>query len=249
MKFSLARTALALAATLTLASCGGGGGGKATYPIKVNVKNVLYPGLVLSTNGMDVPVNPPATAGADVNFSFPNEIEYGQVYNVVPKGGDLSSSPVKYGTQALHQTCLPNTNYPDNLPHTATAGQLATIQVNYVCALNAYPLAGTVKGLTGTGLQLANGSSASVTVTPVTDSTTSKPTGADTTFSLGKVYWNQTYGVTVLTQPAGQTCSVTAGGDNGKGAGTMQDTNTTSSLTDTTGVTNIVVTCVNNASS
>lgn len=96
MKFSLARTALALAATLTLASCGGGGG-KATYPINVKVQNVLYPGLILSTNGMDVPVNPAAKAGDDVNFTFPNQVEYGQVYNVVPKGGDLSTSPVKYG--------------------------------------------------------------------------------------------------------------------------------------------------------
>jgi len=241
MKFSLARTALALAATLTLASCGGGSG-KATYPVHVTVSNLLYEGLILTTNGMDVTVKPPATAGTSVNLTFPNELDYGQVYNVVPKGGDLSTSPVVYGTQPLHQTCLPNTNYPDNLPHTATAGQLATIQVNYVCALNAYPLLGTVKGLTGTGLQLANGSSAQVDVTPLTD-TAGKPTGADTAFSLGKVYWNQTYGVTVLTQPKGQTCTVTAGGDNGKGAGTMKDTNKTDSY-NSPGVTDIVVTCV-----
>lgn len=244
MKFSLARTAVALAATLTLASCGGGSG-KPTYPVHVTVSNVLYEGLVLSTNGMDVSVPKPATDGADVNLTFPNEIEYGQVYNVVPKGSNLSASPVVYGTQPYHQTCLPNTVYPNNLPHTATAGQLATIQVNYVCTLNAYPLTGTVKGLTGTGLVLANGSTSSVTVTPATNSTTSASTGADVTFSLGKVYWNQTYGVTVLTQPSGQTCTVTSGGDNGKGAGTMRDSGTNNSLSDSTGVTDIVVTCVN----
>jgi len=238
MKFSLARTALALAAALTLASCGGGGG-KPTYPINVNVKGLAYDGLILSTNGMDVPVNPPATAGADVNFTFPNGVEYGQVYNVIPKNGDLSKVPYVLGVQAKHQTCLPNTVYPDNLPHTATAGQLATIQINYVCTLNAYPLIGIVKGLTGTGLVLANGSTASTTVTPSTDSAT---IASGVGFSLGKVYFGQTYGVTILTQPQGQTCSVTAGGDNGKGGGTMRDNDGTDSY-NWTGVTDIVVTC------
>lgn len=237
MKFSLARTALALAATLTLASCGGGG--KATYPINVNVKGLTYDGLILSTNGMDVPVTPPATAGADVNFTFPNGIEYGQVYNVVPKNGDLSKVPYVLGVQAKHQTCLPNGTYPDNLPHTATAGQLATIQINYVCTLNAYPLTGIVKGLTGTGLVLANGSSASTAVTASTDSAT---IASGVGFSLGSVYFGQTYGVTILAQPAGQTCTVTAGGDNGKGGGTMKDNDGTDSYI-SPGVTDIVVTC------
>lgn len=237
MKFPLARTALALAAALTLASCGGGG--KPTYPINVTVKGVQYEGLVLSTNGMDVPVNPPATAGADVNFTFPNQVEYGQVYNVVPKNGNVSTLPYVYGVQPKHQTCLPNTVYPDNLPHTATAGQLATIQVNYVCTLNAYPLTGLVKGLTGTGLVLANGSSSSVTVTPSTDSAT---IASGVKFALGNVYFGQTYGVTILAQPAGQTCSVTGGGGNGKGGGTMTDNNGTDSY-NSPGITDIVVTC------
>jgi len=237
MKFSLARTALALATTLTLASCGGGG--KATYPINVNVKGLTYDGLILSTNGMDVPVTPPATAGADVNFTFPNGIEYGQVYNVVPKNGDLSKVPYVLGVQAKHQTCLPNGTYPDNLPHTATAGQLATIQINYVCTVNAYPLTGIVKGLTGTGLVLANGSSASTPVTPSTDSAT---IASGVGFSLGSVYFGQTYGVTILAQPAGQACTVTAGGDNGKGSGTMKDNDGTDSYA-SPGVTDIVVTC------
>jgi hypothetical protein len=239
MKFSLARTALAMAVTLTLASCGGGG--KATYPINVTVSGLQYTGLTMSTNGMDVDVSPPATAGADVSFTFPNNIEYGQIYNVVPKGANLTSSPVSYGKQPLHQTCLPSTSYPNNLPHTATAGQLAKIQVNYVCSVNAYPLTGVVKGLTGTGLIIANGSSSSTSVTAVVDSA-GKAT--DVSFALGNVYWGQTYGVTILAQPANQTCSVTAGGDNGKGGGTMTDTNTSSSLTESKGVTNIEVTCI-----
>lgn len=242
MKFSLARPALALAVMATLASCGGGG--KATYPVNVTVSGLLYPGLTMSTNGMDVDVTPPAKAGDDVSFTFPNGIEYGVIYNVVPKGANLATTPVVYGKQPLHQTCLPSSTYPKSLPHTATAGQLARIQVNYDCVVNAYPLTGVVKGLTGTGLVVANGSSSSTTVSPALD-TNNKPTGADVPLTLGNVTWNQTYGVNVLAQPAGQKCSVTAGGDNGAGGGTMTDTNTSNSLAETKGVTNLVVTCVN----
>lgn len=242
MKFSLARTALALAATLTLASCGGGG--KATFPVHVTVSNVIYPGLVMSTNGQDVAVNPPAVAHADVSFVFPNELQYGDVYNVIPKGEVVTGTTItSYGTQPKHQTCVQNTTYPYSFPITGTAGQLATIQVNYVCAINAYALSGTVKGLTGTGLVLANGSSAStVTVAPATDTTTLLPTGADVAFTMSSVAYGTTYGVTVLTQPAGQTCNLTAGGNGSNpGAGTMDDAAEAAG-----GVTNLVVTCVKN---
>lgn len=242
MTFSLARTALALAATLTLASCGGGG--KATFPVHVTVSNVIYPGLVMSTNGQDVAVNPPAVANADVSFVFPTELQYGDVYNVIPKGEVVTDSVISsYGTQPKHQTCVQNTTYPYSFPVTGTAGQLATIQVNYVCAINAYALSGTVKGLTGTGLVLANGSTATtVTVAPATDTTTLLPTGADVAFTMSNVAYATTYGVTVLTQPTGQTCNVTAGGNGAvPGSGTMDDAAETAG-----GVTNLVVTCVNN---
>jgi len=241
MKFSLARPALALAVMATLASCGGGG--KATYPVNVTVTGLQFPGLTMSTNGMDVDVAPPAKAGDDVSFTFPTEIEYGVIYNVVPKGANLTTTPVSYGKQPLHQTCLPASTYPRSLPHSATAGQLARIQVNYDCTVNAYPLTGVVKGLTGTGLVVANGSSSSVTVSPALDAN-NKPTGADVALVLGNVTWNQSYGVLILTQPTGQKCSVTAGGDNGAGGGVMKDTNTSYSITETKGVTDLVVTCV-----
>lgn len=239
MKFSLVRKALALAATLTLASCGGGG--KATFPINVTVTNVLYPGLILSTNGMDVAVAPPATAGANVSFVFPNQIDYGTTYSVIPKGSDLSAATIVYGSQPQHQTCLPSTTYPTNFPNYGTAGQLASIQIYYDCSINAYALQGTVKGLTGTGLVIANGSSSSIAVSPVLDATTSLPTGADTTFALASVPYSLTYGVSVLTQPTGQTCTVTSGGANGQGVGTMDDTAEAAG-----GVTDLVVTCVTN---
>jgi hypothetical protein len=237
MKFSLARPALALAIMATLASCGGGG--KAMFPINVTVTNVQYPGLILTSNGQDLTINPPATAGQDVVTAFPNAIEYGQQYEVVPKGATVVNHAATGGAQPKHQTCSPVT-----FPAYGTAGQLAKIDVRYACAINAYALSGTVKGLTGTGLVLANGSTTgTIAVSPALDAN-QKPTGADVTLTMNSVPYGTTYGVTVLTQPTSpnQTCTVT-GGANGKGGGTMDDA---AEAAATPGVTNLVVTCVTN---
>lgn len=235
MKFSLARPALALAVLATLAACGGGG--KATFPINVTVSNLQYPGLVLSTNGQDLTVNPPATAGQDVVLTFPNELEYGQIYEVVPKGATVVNHAASGGAQPKHQTCSQNL-----FPAYGTAGQLAKIDIRYLCSINTYQLTGTVKGLTGTGLVLANGSTTgTIAVSPALDAN-QKPTGADVALIMNPVPYNTTYGVTVLTQPTSpaQTCKVT-GGANGTGGGTMDDAAEAAN-----GVTNLVVTCVNN---
>jgi len=231
MKFSLARPALALAITVTLASCGGG---KATFPINVTVSNLQYPGLILSTNGMDYTVNPPSTPGQDVTFVFPNQIEYGQTYDVIPQGQVVTNGTVTaLGKQPAHQTCSSPT-----FPKSGTAGQLAKIDIHYVCAVNTYALTGTVKGLTGTGLTLANGSTyLPVGVDPAVDSA-GAPTGADVTLTMNPVPYGATYGVTVLTQPKDQTCTIT-GGANGTGGGTMDD-----QAEKDGGVTSLVVTCV-----
>ena len=237
MKFSLARPALALAITVTLASCGGG---KATFPINVTVSNLRYPGLVLSTNGMDYTVNPPANAGQDVTtvqdvtFVFPNQIEYGQTYDVIPKGQVVTNGTVtSLGQQPAHQTCSSPT-----YPKSGTAGQLAKIDIQYVCAVNTYPLTGVVNGLTGDGLVLANGSTSNpVSVSAAKDSA-GAATGAAVNFSMNPVPYGKTYGVTVLTQPTGQTCTVT-GGANGTGGGTMDDAAELAG-----GVKSLVVTCV-----
>lgn len=238
MKYSLARTALALAATLTLASCGGGGG-KATFPINVIVANVMYDGLILSTNGQDYTVKAPAKNAdgtiPNVTFTFPKQIEYGEVYNVIPKGQSTTAA----GAVPAHQACSAGVA---GYPQTATAGQFATINVYYGCTLNGYALTGTIKGLTGTGLVLTNGSTGgSVAPTPVVDATTNLPTGADQTLTMANVGYGFSYGVTVLTQPVGQTCTVT-GGANGNGGGIMDDAAEAAG-----GVKNLLVTCVNNS--
>lgn len=233
MKFSLARPAFALAITLTLASCGGGG--KATFPINVTVSGLQYPGLVLSTNGHDLAVNPPTTAGDLVTAVFPNPLEYGQTYEVIPKGATITSNHTYVGgTLPKHQQCAPSP-----FPAWGTAGQLAKIDIRYTCVINAYPLTGTVNGLKGTGLILANGSTAAtVGVDPVLDAN-KNPTGAPVALVMNSVPYNTTYGVTVLTQPTSpsQTCTVT-GGANGTGGGTMDDAAEAHG-----GVDSLVVTC------
>ncbi len=88
-----------------------------------------------------------------------------------------------------------------------------------------YTVGGTVSNLTGTGLQLQNGSE------------TLAVAAAATAFTFTtELADSAAYAVTVSTQPTGQTCSVT-GGDNNLGAGTIAAAD----------VTSVAVSCVTNA--
>jgi hypothetical protein len=195
------RSALALALALGLTACGG----KATFPVNVTVSGLQYGPLVLTTNGMDLDVNPSTTAGAVVTAQFPNTLQYGDVYNVLVK------------TQPPHQTCV-----APNVSTTDTAGHLATIDAQFTCSLNRGTIGGNIHGLTADGLVLTNGSTGGTATISKTASTY--------TFSQ-TVAFGDTYGVTVLTQPTGQTCTVA------NGAGTMNDDGILH------GVTNIDITC------
>ena len=204
MKSFLIRPALALALAAGLAGCGGSD--KAEFTVGGTVYTLAYPGLQLSTNGTTIDVAPPAKAGDPVKFAFPNKLEYGDEYNV------------QIAKQPAHQFCKLASSYPTNAD---TAGRLALIDVQYSCEINRFTIGGTISGLTVAGLVLTNGSTGG-TVTPDKDATSY-------VFSLPVAY-NQTYGVTVLTQPAGLTCSVA------NPTNTMGDAN----------VTNINVSCVPN---
>ncbi len=192
MTKSFLRPALALALALSLAACGGG---KATFPITGTISGLVYGDLVLSTNGMDLKVPAAATT-----FTFPNTLEYGEVYAVVQK------------TPPAHQDC-------QIVRGTETAGRLASINIEVYCTINTSLVGGTITGLKSAGLQLTNGSDPAVSTAPA----------AATAFIMpNKVPYGSTYGITVLTQPATETCSVA------NGTGVMGDV----------AVTNIVVTCV-----
>lgn len=203
MKFISMRTLLALALALTLAACGGG---KATFTIGGHVGGLVYPGLVLGTNGQTTTVTPAPTIGTDPTalaaFSFPQQLEYGVQYDVTVV------------TQPAHQNCTVSSWY-----QTDTAGRLASIDIPVSCVMNAYLIGGSISGLTADGLVLTNGSAGG---------TFTAANGATTFTMPSSVVYGTTYGVTVLTQPAGLFCSVA------NGAGTMGDST----------VSNIAVTCV-----
>jgi hypothetical protein len=97
------------------------------------------------------------------------------------------------------------------------AANVSSIAVT--CATNAYTVGGTVSGLSGAVTLLDNGGD-----------TLPLSTNGSFTFP-SPVAEGSTYNVTVQTQPALQTCTVT------NGAGTMGDSNTT----------NVTVTCATNA--
>lgn len=202
MKSSLIRPALALALAAGLAGCGGSD--KAEFAVKGTISGIVYPGAVLTTNGMDLPIDPPAKPGDPVNFEFPNKLEYGDVYNVVFK-----STP-----QFQRQCVTPDNTIPN---FNDTAGRLAEINVTYVCIVNNYPLSGKVNGLTADCLVLANGSTGGA-------GTVTKPAAGVTTpidFQLPNVSYGTTYGVVVITNPTGQVCTVV------NGTGVMPDAEVT----------------------
>lgn len=142
-----------------------------------------------------------AVAPNATSYTFPNSLSYGDEYEVTVK------------SQPAHQTCAVSVGKD-------SAGRLASISVPVNCALNMATIGGSITGLTSAGLVLTNGS----------DGGTVSPAAADTTFTFASnpVAFGVTYGVTVLTQPASDVCTVTGG------AGTMGDT----------AIASIVVSCV-----
>ena len=204
MKSSLIRPALALALALGLSACGGGG--KAEFTVAGTVNGLVYPGLILITNGMEIAVAPPATPGGVVTYAFTNKLENGDEYHVTFKG------------QPAHQTCGFATTYRDPI-NKDTAGRLPKIDVVVNCEIQDHTIGGKVTGLTVDGLVLTNGSNGGVLTL----------TKAATTYVMpATVFYGQTYGVTVLTQPAGLTCTVA------KAVGVMGDAD----------ITDMDVTCV-----
>ena len=212
MKSSLIRPALALALAASLAACGGSD--KAEFTVAGSVNGLVYDGLVLTNAGVPLKVAPPSTAGAAVRFAFPDKLEYGDTYAVAVT------------TPPAHQNCEPGVPeggiYANNAD---TAGRLVTIDIAIVCRINTRPIGGTITGLTGAGLVLANGSTGG-SYTAATPGT--PPATTPITYALPEVPFNTTYGVTVSKQPAGQICTVA------NPTGTMGDV----------AITNINVTCV-----
>lgn len=174
---------LPAALAATLAACGGGGGNGITsgYTALPIQGNITN----LNYDGLVLLNNGTdaiAPPAKATTYSFPTQVKIGDTYAVTIR------------TQPLHQTCQFLGTSSD------TSGRAVQNVVNLVCAQNSYSVGGNVTGLTGEGLVLTNGGD-QVTV----------PAGG-TAFVFPTLVPDQSvYGVAVLTQPAGQTCTVVNG--------------------------------------
>ena len=195
-----ARWIAIVASALGLSACGGSSSSgttttpppPATYTLGGTVNGIAGAGLVLANNGAAL-----AVGAGSTGFTFTNALTAGTAYAVT-----VQSSP-------NGQTCSVANG-------TGTVGTANISNVVVTCSNQSYSVGGSISGLNGSGLVLANGAD-QLTVA----------SGA-TSFTLpAHVAFSSTYQVTVATQPTGSSCSVQ------NGTGTMGAGN----------VTNITVTC------
>jgi len=184
MKSKYLSAAAALLCVAGLAACGGKGNG--SLNLGVQVIGLDRGGLVLQNNGGD---DLEITTGGTTNYFFKTLMAPDAEFKVTIK------------TVPANVTCKLANN-------TGKINYYTYIQTSVTCTADPYTLGGTVTGLTGTGLVLANGSQ---TVSVAADGPWQFTTPIGNT---------SVYGVTVLNQPTNQKCTV-SGGQNGLGAGTM----------------------------
>ncbi|MES2933013.1 MAG: hypothetical protein V4805_05940 [Pseudomonadota bacterium] len=176
MKPSTLYLRLLMSATIAigLSACGGSS----------NVSNITLGGSVtgLTTDGL-VLINAGSTVSPTITqprFTFPWRVSVDAAYFISVQ------------TQPPGQTCT-------IAKGSGIAGGADITDVLVTCVANR-SLGGSITGLSGTGLVLANGS----------DSVS--PKAGDTTFTFPtKVGVAAAYGVTVFAQPAGQSCTVVNG--------------------------------------
>jgi hypothetical protein len=188
MKSSILYAGAALACVLGLSACGGGDG---DLPLSVTVNGgVTKDGLVLvnKSNGDEVAV--PANSPG---VTFPKYMSTDDEFNI-----DVKTLPSNV-TVCTFTNNKARANYYTiyTLPPTVT------------CTIKTHDLGVKVTGLTGSGLVLVNGSDKQ----PVTANG-----GAEVTVPMAKVPEDGPYGITILSQPDTQTCTVS------NGSGTMSAT-------------------------
>jgi hypothetical protein len=174
------------AAALALLLALGACGGKSSFELAGNLVDSLGVPKPLGSSGL-VLANGDQRLSVPVGattFKFPNTISYGTEYAMT-----VSQQP-------RHMTC----NFAGGA--VGTAGRTATISATLICNQNAYPIGGVVNGLGSGTLVLVNGTD-QLSVTTANLNFTMPATVPDGTV----------YGVTVLTQPAGQNCTVANGTD------------------------------------
>jgi N-acetylneuraminic acid mutarotase len=146
------------------------------YTLGGSISGLSRAGLVLG-NGVDQLT----VAAGSSTFTMPAAVSFGSTYSVAVV------------TQPSGMTCTVSAG-AGAMP----AGNVGTVSV--VCADQSYALGGTLSGLNGAGLVLANG----------TDQLAVAANASSFTLPLA-VAFGSAYAVTVATQPAGLVCTVNAG--------------------------------------
>jgi hypothetical protein len=197
MKSLTLRASVALACALSLAACGGSSG---SLTLSGTVYNLTKSGLQLQNKSgplLDV-------AAGSTTFVFNELIGNDEDFDV-----EVAANPVG-------ATCVPTNNK-------GKSGAYSITSVIITCTNTVWELGGKVSGLTADGLVLVNGSDK---VAVPAAASTAVPAGA-TTFKMAKLTNGLPYGITVLYQPTGLTCSV----QNGVGTTTLADNLDTISVT------------------
>ncbi len=156
-------------------------GGKASFTITGPITGLTYGGLEITnvTNGDSF-----KPAAGDTKFTLGKTLDYGQTYDV------------RVTAEPDHQTCTLFSGVD-------TAGRLATINVIVSCVMQQFTIGGTVSGLTEVADDVTK---TRLVITNGADQLTVKLNGAYT--MPAKVAYAQTYGVTIVSQPTGQTCHI-----------------------------------------
>jgi hypothetical protein len=185
MKSLTLRSSVALACALSLAGCGGGSG---NLLLGGSVIGLSRDGLVLQNNG-GAPLA--ITAGQSV-FSFPALLSSDEEFNVT-----IQSAPASAVCSVANGK--------------GKSGSFNITSVVVTCITNTYELGGSISGLgNASGLVLVNGPERQEIAAGATSFTMTRKL-ADGSYASGKVADGAPYGVTILTQPAGRTCTVQNG--------------------------------------
>lgn len=179
MKSVYLRTGSALLCAAILSACGGGNG-SGDLPLQGSISGLNKSGLVL----INKPTGEKLTivSGA-IGFSFTKLVAVDEQFDI------------QIDTPPVGAKCVLSEN--SGKANVYTYGRAAV-----TCVSNPWTLGGTVDGLSGSGLVLANGADTVVVTPPAV-------AGANVLFTFpGKVADGSPFGATVLLQPEGQTCTV-----------------------------------------
>lgn len=185
MKRIYLRAGVALACALALAGCGGDDG---NLLLGGSVVGLTKEGLVLQNTKNGATIAVPAGSGS---FAFTELLGSDTEFEVTVK------------TQPTAAVC--GVTYGKG-----KTGAYNVTSVIVSCITNSYDLGGTISGLSSDGLVLINGGQR---VTVPANATSFKFTtyNPDGSYLAGRIPDGAPYGVTVLTQPAGKTCTVANG--------------------------------------